>query len=278
MNGTKIDNAEYHDSRRLSWSKLRVFLKSPMAYHHRFIEGNDQGTTAAMAFGSLVHCLTLESEVFVKDYVVWTGQSRSTKAGKEEWASIERDGRIPVKESDYLVALSVAEAAYPHLPDGETELAFYADLAGVQCQCKVDRMADGVLYDLKTCADIDRFKAGMEYGDWLFGDVFYRMVIEAATGTRPPPVRYVGVQTSAPHDVLVLIYPEELFDPARDAILAHLARFDECRKSGVWPGVAGFAKGPQEVRVSGWHLGRIGIDLPSVDDMFSAEYDETQSI
>jgi hypothetical protein len=278
MNGTKIDNAEYHAAPRLSWSKFKVFLKSPLEYKHRFLDGNDPGPTAAMQLGSLVHCLVLEPELFNRDYVVWTGASRATKAGKEEWALIEADGREPVKEADYEHAASVADAVRPHLPEGETELAYHATIAGVECQCKVDRIGVGACYDLKTCADIAKFQRGMEFGDWLLGDTFYRMVIQAATGVLMPPIRYVGVQTTAPNDVLTVHYPADLYEPARDVLLGHLERFKSCQKSGLWPGIAGAEMGLQEIQVNAFALGRLGIALPTLDDMFSADYDAAEIV
>ena len=280
MNGIKIENEEYHASERLSWSKLKHFLKSPLDYKHRFLDGNDSGPTAAMEFGSLVHCLALEPELFKRDYVVWTGTSRSTKAGKEEWAMIERDGRIAVKEADLDHALNVSRAALTVLPPGDTEVAFYATIEGVECQCKVDRIEplSGQLFDIKTCADIHKFKRGMEFGDWLLGDTFYRMVIDQSSNFLPPPVRYIGVQTTAPHDVLVLHYPADLYEASKEVVLGHLRRFAKCKATDTWPGVAGGATDAQEVQVNDFALGRLGIEQPTLDDMFSDEYNETQSI
>jgi len=270
-----LPNEEYHARQTLSSTKLASFLDSPLAYKHRFLDGNGSGPTAAMEFGSLVHCLALEPEQFAREYVVWTGQSRATKAGKEEWALVEADGRHPVKEADYEAAQSIAERIRPNLPEGATEAAYFARLDGVECQCKADRISEaGEVWDIKTKANLRKWIKSMTSGDLLVKDCFYRMVIEASTGILPPPVRYIAVSTAEPHDVAVRYYPEHLYGLVKARLVRDLERFKACMESGEWPGVDVEIK-PIECKLDTWAEQRLeaeslGDANQTLDDIFGS--------
>ena len=266
------ENAAYHASGRMSSTKYEVFTQSPLEFFERFLNGGDKGPTDAMRLGSLVHCLALEPHRFGVDYVMWSGQSRATTAGKAEYAAIARDGREPVKELEFDEARLIAKCAAEHLPQGVSEAAFYATFEGIQCQCKIDRLTiDGELWDLKTCGDLRKWLRDFENGALVFKDAFYRMVVEAATGFLPPPVRYLAVSTSKPYDVAIRTYSPTYYGLAEAKIEADLARYRACLESNVWPGIEGGTIAPVEVEPNLWAMQRRGLATETLDGMFSED-------
>jgi hypothetical protein len=272
-----LPNEDYHASPRMSSTKYETFRNSPLEYRHRFLDGNDPGPTAAMEFGSLCHCLLLEPHTFKSQYVVWTGQSRATKAGKEEWAMVESDSRIPVKEADYDLAREVVDAVRPHLPPvrpNNVETAFYATIEGVDCQCKADLVDGNIVWDLKCAGQLGKWLDSFtRYGSHVYKDAWYRMVIEAATGVLPDPVHYVAVSTSKPFDVVVVHYEPHLYGLARTCIERDLRRYKACMESGDWPGMAGGAIAPKAVKLGSWAEKQIeaeslGDSAQSLEELF----------
>jgi len=264
------ENAAYHASGRMSSTRYEVFAQSPLEFFERFLNGGDKGPTDAMRLGSLVHCLALEPHRFGQEYVVWSGQSRATKEGKIEWASVSDGKREPVKQADVDEATEIAACASLHLPQGVSEAAFYARYLGAGCQCKIDRLTiDGELWDLKTCGDLRKWLRDFENGALVFKDAFYRMVVEAATGFLPPPVRYLAVSTSKPYDVAIRTYSPTYYGLACAKIENDLERYLTCIETNTWPGIEGGTIAPVEVEPNLWAMQRRGLATDTLDDMFS---------
>ena len=262
-------NEDYHARPDLSYTGFKVFKRSPLEYEHRFVKGFDPGPTPAMEFGSLIHAFALEPDTALTDYQVRVEMPLRSKAYKEmfvthlhmigaelgdrmddelvamsadELRDLEKTAPVRfVAEDDYERGLFCAKIARCHLPlyiGHKIEAAFYARIEGVDVQCKCDCIDEtGQIYDIKTCADIHRFERGLAMGDMIYGDTWYRMVIEAATGFLPPPIRYVGIETKQPHDCIVRWHPEDLYPMVKEEILGDLRRFAECQQDRQWPGL-----------------------------------------
>ena len=271
-----IDNLQYHADSRLSWSKFKRFLESPLAFRHAL--ENPKPATPAMAFGSLCHCLAFEPDTFADSYVVYEKLDGRTAAGKAQKAALEADTRIAVPEDDYTVAQTVASYCQRHLPErgGIAEAAFYAEVEGVPVQCKCDLItAEGQIYDLKTCASLTRCLNGLEFGDWLLGDAWYRMVIKAATGITVPPILYVLVETEPPHDTAVRHYPAELFEVCELYIRMKLNEYKRCLESGVWHGIDATPE-PKQIEVRPWAVSKLQGEVLDSDEYEAALCDQLE--
>jgi RecB family exonuclease len=77
-------NADYHADPAVSASHIKAVMQSPYHYWSRFLNPQRPVVepTAAMRFGSLVHCVVLEPDEVSKRYGVCG--PRNTKAGKEQ--------------------------------------------------------------------------------------------------------------------------------------------------------------------------------------------------
>lgn len=282
---TKADfpaNSDYHANQDLSWTKAKVFMRSPLEYKHRFLDGNDPGPTPAMVFGSLVHCMALTPTLIDEEFRVRGDMPLRSKADKERFIAhlveidaaheSERDTLMECKAeklrkilSDFEKELpihfidqaaldraekiaSVATIAMPCKSvdslDPQTcnvEAAFYATIEGVPCQCKcdlIDRDHQRV-YDIKTTADLHRWARGLEMGDLLLADAWYRMVIREATGELVKPIRYIGVSTIEPVDYAIREYPEQVYDAAEEKLRDMLREYRICMDKNRWPGMDG---------------------------------------
>ena len=167
-------NAEYHaDTDHVGSSMMRAYDKSPAAYNAYYVAETEPvpPPTAAMAFGSLFHCVVLEPELFDSLYRIAPGlKTRKSNAWKEQQAAAEADGLLLTLQADVDKAHVMREAVYRHPiarklleADGPVEEAVYwVDGTGVPCKCKPDKWLmpgslDGLHFDrvvdLKSAAD-----------------------------------------------------------------------------------------------------------------------------
>ena len=63
-----ISNQDYHNHAAIGSSQCKNLLKSP--WHFEYNRKHPKPPTAAMQFGSLVHQLVLEPEIFEQNYFV----------------------------------------------------------------------------------------------------------------------------------------------------------------------------------------------------------------
>jgi hypothetical protein len=272
-----IPNEDYHAAPFLGSSKLRDFMESPRLYQWKHLEGHNDGPTAAMQLGTLVHMLALENARFDAEYAIAPdGFDGRTTAGKAFVAECALQGREPIKRNDYDAARDMAFAAAERMgirwPDSElftrVELVYRAVLRGIPCQCRVDYVSPyDILYDIKTTKDNPaKWERGMVSAHWL-QDIFYRSVIQAATGILPAPIRYVAVCKAAPHETCVRWVPEELTEFHQGKLFAVLDRFNECWAAKDWPE---YDTGPAPAPIPAWIAKEAGLD--DVASMFSDDY------
>jgi exodeoxyribonuclease VIII len=279
-----ISNETYHASAHLGRSRLQTFASSPRKFQFLHLQGNDPGATPAMELGTLVHTLALEPHRFGYDYVVAPEINRHTKAGKEEWATLQASGKHVVQSDDLDVALNMANACRsrlgvmscdPESYEPRVEVVFRGIMQGIPCQCRVDYISpQGICYDIKTTKDEpERWERGMIKAHWL-QDIFYRSVIEAATGILPPPVRYLAVCKTAPHETIIRWIPDALTAFHREKLADLLTRFLACQMTNDWPE---YDQGEAEAPIPGWLAAQAGID--ELASMFSdPETDEMESV
>lgn len=64
-------NDAYHGNNAVSTSTIKDFIKSPLLYYRKHVlKCVERKETAAMAFGSLAHCVVLEPKKFSDEYVI----------------------------------------------------------------------------------------------------------------------------------------------------------------------------------------------------------------
>lgn len=159
-----ISNNDYHNQTDwISSTNLKYLL--PERYNQP-----PQTATRALDFGSLVHSLILEPDTITDTYTILDPHTvgvkadgtpadnpTATSAWKTAVAGVAAAGRVMVTTDEWDQAQSMRDAVYAHPTaaalfdlEGQNELSGFADVDGVKCRARFDRVAPGVIIDLKT--------------------------------------------------------------------------------------------------------------------------------
>jgi hypothetical protein len=140
----------------LSSSSVKKLLDSPKAYIKSLRQSDN---SPALIAGRLVHLAVLEPEKFQGLNFIDV-QSRNAKVFKE--ALEENPDTFTIKE--YNSAMYLAEALHKNkhanelLNDMQREIPMVGELFGKPFRGKADAIGHGRIVDLKTCADLNKFK------------------------------------------------------------------------------------------------------------------------
>lgn len=231
----------YHANKALGSSDIRAFIRSPRLFRDQQ-EGLTAPTeTAAMSFGTLAHLCLLEPVRFAETVIPKPeGMSFATKEGKA-WRA-ENEGRLivtPREATDlHYMRERLPSEIRRALASAKTEVTVRAPMNGLDCQCRVDvwegPTVGGVVYDLKTIKAIEGVDRAIHHLSYHVQQQWYRRVIAAETGAKPPAFRFLFVETQAPYrwrivqlDLDYIYLADEAIDQAISGIKARTA-------SGCW--------------------------------------------
>lgn len=246
-----MTNTEYHVHKAVSKSDLDLINRSPM--HYKAAKENPVVQTDAMLFGSVVHKLVLEPEIFATEYVVSPKCDRRTKDGKARWKefleSIEEE--TVISEELFAEAQTVAEAVHSNpiasrlFQGGKAEQShFWTDSeTGVECKCRPDYLRGGIAVDLKTTAD-----ASPE--SFTKSAYNYRYHVQAwwylhglkQCGIDVHDFIFVAVEKTPPYAVCVYAADDLMLELGECEALRNLRTYAECVDTGIWHG---YEKEPQ---------------------------------
>lgn len=225
--------------------------------------------TAAMAAGSLLHCLVLEPESFAERYVVKPAEvDYRTKAG-QAWKAEQRAQiitpddmsraqwqRDAILRDDYMAG--ILEGA-----DTETTLIWQDEATGLRCKARPDVAAakhKDIIADVKTTADIT--VKSVQRSIATFGyyrqQAHYLNGLEAISGRRAEFV-FFFVSSTYPYLAMPYQLDEEAEQQGIDEVAELLAQYEECKRLGRWPlsygrpeviGLPAYAKRSSEVEIS----------------------------
>lgn len=274
----------YHDipfDEYLAWpcvnnSSLSYAARS-MA-HYRFAP--QQPPTAAMRFGSLVHCGKLEPAAIGARYAVMpdlAGDIRkpdgseysNVRATKEyrarvaAWQATVGDREVVTSE-ELETMLGIVQSLTAHdfarrtlCGPGPVEVSFVWDDpdSGVRCKARVDKWNDCdpgpmAVYDLKTTRDAIDFERAMVRFGYHRQAAFYSDGVRACTGA--PTVRFgiIAVERETPFAVRGAMVGPETIEAGRSQYKRLLKQIAECRRSNAWPGYSD----PAEWQLPAWAM------------------------
>lgn len=240
---------------RVNWSTLKHILTSPKHYIHRLT--HPQPDSEALIIGRALHCAVYEPQEFAARYVVSpnfhrgmnddTARAKGYDGGKQsaaEWdAANDRREKV---ESDWMLriqgmrdALLSDPVAGPLMCGGRVEhrIEWIDAETGIECRGRVDRV-NGCLSDLKSTRSLQWFErdvARLMYHAQLAW--YFDGLTRAGIETHEAP-RLIAVESEAPFDVQVLTFEPEDLDAGRRLYRSALDTLAECRRAGVWPGMA----------------------------------------
>lgn len=247
------DEEEYHARARsgeqMSSHMLAVFARCPKEWQMRVAGAIEDKPSPAYELGRAAHKMILEGQAaYFETYTVGDGPA-NPKTGKpygqesqkwQEWAASLPGAVIGKAEHEAVCAMaaSVIEhpAAGPLITAGKPEMVALAEVEGVPCQCRVDWLRDdGLIVDLKTCADINQFERDAL---WKYGYArqlaFYWLTLEAA-GVKPKGAHIVAVDKGPLHLCGVWKVAAALLEREKDEARRQLRRFKECQENNQWP-------------------------------------------
>ena len=216
--------------------------------------------TAAMRFGSAVHCAVLEPDEFAKRYCIWS-DARRGKAYKSFKSEAESIGQEILTESEYDTCLAARDSARVHPvagplltagdpEDAEVSLVWECNQTGLLCKGRADLILPPIV-DLKTTrskvADdrgLTRIASNFGYHIALAA---YQDGISTLTG-ETVSAKLIFVEQQPPHDVRVMNVPDTVMAQGWDEWQHLLGQIAGCERTGIWPGCD---SGESELRVWG---------------------------
>jgi hypothetical protein len=239
---------------------------------HAFYEMQHGGAepTEAMDFGRLVHLAILEPERFDADVAVPPKVDRRTKAGKTAWAQFQASHPEAelVGEDTYEKIVAMRNSAFSHSSarellsgPGVREVCLVWEEQGVLCKARLDLITAmgtlGVVVDLKTAKSAVARVFEKDIGNfWYHGQASHYL---SAVDTLLPqqesnlrrPFIFIVLEKEPPYLCNVVELDDSALEEGNRSRLHALARYKECKESGVWPG---YGDGIETVSLKPWEF------------------------
>ncbi|EFF4745503.1 exodeoxyribonuclease VIII [Escherichia coli] len=249
-----ISNENYHAGPGVSKSQLDDIADTPALYLWRKNAPVDTTKTKTLDLGTAFHCRVLEPEEFSNRFIVAPEFNRRTNAGKEEEKAFlmecastgktvitAEEGRKIELMYQRVMALPLGQWLVESAGHAESSIYWEDPETGILCRCRPDKIIPEFhwIMDMKTTADIQRFKTA--YYDYRYHvqDAFYSDGYEAQFGVLPTFVFLVASTT-----VECGRYPVEIFMMGEEAKLAgqqeyhrNLRTLADCLNTDEWPAI-----------------------------------------
>ena len=249
-----ISNENYHAGPGVSKSQLDDIADTPALYLWRKNAPVDTTKTKTLDLGTAFHCRVLEPEEFSNRFIVAPEFNRRTTAGKEEEKAFlmecastgktvitAEEGRKIELMYQSVMALPLGQWLVESAGHAESSIYWEDPETGILCRCRPDKIIPEFhwIMDVKTTADIQRFKTA--YYDYRYHvqDAFYSDGYEAQFGVLPTFVFLVASTT-----VECGRYPVEIFMMGEEAKLAgqqeyhrNLRTLAHCLNTDEWPAI-----------------------------------------
>ncbi|EHJ6702603.1 exodeoxyribonuclease VIII [Escherichia coli] len=249
-----ISNENYHAGPGVSKSQLDDIADTPALYLWRKNAPVDTTKTKTLDLGTAFHCRVLEPEEFSNRFIVAPKFNRRTNAGKEEEKAFlmecastgktvitAEEGRKIELMYQSVMALPLGQWLVESAGHAESSIYWEDPETGILCRCRPDKIIPEFhwIMDVKTTADIQRFKTA--YYDYRYHvqDAFYSDGYEAQFGVQPTFVFLVASTT-----VECGRYPVEIFMMGEEAKLAgqqeyhrNLRTLADCLNTDEWPAI-----------------------------------------
>ena len=237
---------QYHAMlERQSCSMLKWLLKSPAHYRERLTA--PAGTSASMAFGSLVHLLVLEPSTLPFEYHVVPQKTRRARTAHTE------DSRILITEVELHEARRVADRVlatpvlgrpfFKFVEEGKPELTILFDdpTTSVACRSRIDLWHPDIVFDLKTsrhaCPVAFRRSAlELHYDMQAYMYSLADALLERREAANP--FYFLAAENTAPHVVQVVKAGEPFVRNGQSKYQHAIALYKACSELEHWEPIA----------------------------------------
>jgi hypothetical protein len=262
----------YHAHPAISRSALATVAKTPKHYWYKYLSGQYEAEkTNALRFGGGFHTLTLENHKFNEVCAVVpedapkrpsVTQVNAKKPSDDTLAQIawweefdEKNKNKTIIKAGELTEMKLMSAAVLNEPaskkvinaSGKIEATFFwhDENYGVDLKCRPDYYRDdGIVLDLKTCADASEYAFERSVADYFY-DVQAYMCIEGirnVTGKEPTDFIFVCVEKKPPYCVAFYVATDELIECGRLRYHRLMEIYSACKKKNDWPGYGHFIR------------------------------------
>lgn len=266
-----LSYAEYDKIEGISNSKLSKMVISPAHYKQSIDEPPKE--TDALRFGSLLHCLVLEPDDFERNFAVEPIVNKRTNAGKEYLAEFyeENAGKMFVTAEQMDLANTLKEEIYKHPiankllnGKGENEIALFweDEETNVKCKCKIDRIKNGIIIDLKSTRSAkpeDFMRDAYNYG-YHRQSAYYCKGYEKCYNETPKGFVFITVEKEPPYAVTVFEATELFKEVGGIEIGNLLAVYKSCIDLGEFPSYDGFEPKIHALDLPNWVLYKYGLN------------------
>lgn len=235
-----LSNQEYHAQvHALSNSMCKVLLeKSP-----KHLKESPPAHSTAFDFGTAAHTVILEPEKM--DTIVCGPETRRGSA----WTDMVADNpdKIVLTKSDYdkLGFMRDSVWSVPHIAemlganDQGTEISAFAEIEGVLCKVRVDRVIPRVILDLKTTIDAspEGFNKSVVNYKYYIQSYLYRRIWAVAAGERRlRDFVFICVEKEPPYAAASFRLDAIYGGIAAAHFQVALKLFKWCHENDKWPG------------------------------------------
>ncbi len=170
--------------------------------------------SSVFGFGSSFHSMVLQLEVFRRDYRIsgplnpntnkpYGPESKKYKDHVSDWAKYKNI--TCVHPDDYKIIKAMDKALKGHKlissllsQESQAEVTIRGTINDVKVQSRLDWLSVGILADLKSCADIDKFKSDCWKFKYFFKMGFYQNMARWA-GLEIDTVCLIAVEKKQPY-------------------------------------------------------------------------------
>jgi exodeoxyribonuclease VIII len=233
----------------VSKSALDLVAKSP-AHLKEWWDGAAEEPTAAMRFGTALHCAALTPDIFAATYAVEPDfgdcRTKGPKAERDAWRA-EHVGRTIIAEGDAKAIRRMVEKLRAHplvghlMAEGDAELTMrWRDVeTGLECKGRIDLYVPRkrLALDLKTTTDArpEAFLRSVANYRYDVQDAMYTNGM-AACGAPIDHFLFVGMEKTAPFELSVIALDAEWRSDGANECERDMLRVQSCIASGEFPG------------------------------------------
>ena len=252
----RMTEEEYRSHPGVNKSTLWLMKKSPA--HYKYALEHPSPDTPALKLGRAIHMAILEPDVYSSHYVVVPPMDRRTKAGREMYEQfvsqhttnelIDLDDANDITGMYESVWKDPVAAKLLQDCEMETPLFWTDDATGIDCKCRLDAYKDGLVIDLKSCADASTssfLRDALRYG-YDVQAAHYLRGYKTQFGKNAEFV-FIAVEKKPPYAVNVIHASDDFIDRGTWQLISLMDRLKECRDKDEWP-----AYGENELDVPAW--------------------------
>ena len=268
--------AEYDKIEGISNSKLSKIAISPA--HYKLSLESPQKETDALRFGSLLHCLILDPQNFEKEFAIEPIVNKRTNAGKEflEDFYLKNEGKTIITEEqlelasilkDKLLQHPIASKLLSGKGENEVSLFWTDDETGVRCKCKIDRIKNDIIIDLKTARSTkpEDFKRQAYDLGYHRQAAWYLSGFEKCYQRPAKSFVFVTIEKEPPYSITIFEPTELLKEVGIIETSKLLATYKDCLDKGQFYGYDGAEPTIQSLEPPNWVLNKYGLNE---DDIF----------